>query len=144
MSKHWFGVNRYWGWYPTSWEGYVVLVGMVVSIVSTVYIVDIKSHSLSDTLIGIFPFVSLTIAFTMLVASLMGISPKFGKANKHQSNYSPDLPNAYLFLALLVIPAIAYYLIFKEYVGAAVLLVVFLLLFFVYKNLSKASSAPYS
>src|SRR3972149_8424447 len=115
MSKHWFGVGRHWGWYPTSWEGWVVLVGMIVSIVSTVYIVDTRSHSVSDTLFGIFPFVCLTLAFTILVASLMGSSPKFGKANKHQRNYSPDLPNAYLFLALLVLPTIAYYLISKAF-----------------------------
>ena len=138
MSKHWFGINRYWGWYPASWEGWVVLIGMIGSIVSTVFIVDSRSHSISDTLIGIFPFVSLTIAFTMLVASLKGVSPRFGKANKHQRNYSPDFPNAYLLLALLVIPTIAFYLTLKAFIEAAVLLVVSFLLFSVYKNLSKA------
>ena len=138
MSRNWFGVNRYWGWYPTSWEGWVVFVGMIGSIVSTVYIVDTKAHSVSDTLLGIFPYVSLTIAFTMLVASLKGVLPKFGKANKHQGSYSPDFPSAYLFLALLFIPAIVFYLIFKAFVGATVLLIVFFLLFSVYKKLSKA------
>ena len=137
MSKTWFGVNRLWGWYPTSWEGWVVLLGMVSSISATVYFIDSNADSVSDTLFEIFPFVSLTIAFTMLVATLKGASPEFGKHNKHSKNYSPDFPKAYLFLCLLALPLVAYYLFFKAYIGAAVLTVVFCLLYLVYFNLNK-------
>lgn len=129
MSRHWFGVNKVWGWYPSSWEGWIVLVGMVASIATTSFIVDSRSHSASDTLIGIFPFVSLTVAFTMVVATVKGAKPAFGNVNKHKQSFSPDNPRVYVLLPLVILPVMFYYLVNQSYLDASILFFVFLLLF---------------
>lgn len=62
-KKLWFRAKRYgYGWYPSSWEGLLVLVIYLGLVLFTFRMVDIKSHSVSDTLIGVFvPFIVLTI-----------------------------------------------------------------------------------
>lgn len=57
----------------------MVLIGMALAISTTVYTTNSTSHSVSDTLIAAFPFVSLIIAFTMFVATTRGALPKFGQ-----------------------------------------------------------------
>ena len=56
MKRNWF---REWGWlyYPNAWQG-VVLVALVLAFCIQVFVaVDAHSHSVSDTLYGIFPYV---------------------------------------------------------------------------------------
>jgi hypothetical protein len=56
MKRHWF---KPWGWIhrPTSWQG-VTLVVLAVAFCLHIFVaVDRRSHSVSDTLYGIFPFV---------------------------------------------------------------------------------------
>ncbi len=137
MSKRWFGVNKVWGWYPTSWEGWLVLSAMTVSIASTVYVVASSSESVWSTLIVIFPFVCLILAFTMFVASMKGSPPKFGSKESHSKNYTPDAPRAYLALALLTIPALLYFFWIRDFLSGTILLIVFCLLYLVYSNLRK-------
>jgi hypothetical protein len=68
MKKPWF---REWGWiyYPSAWQG-VVLVGLVVAFCIQVFLaVDSHSHSVSDTLYGIFPYIVPSLLVLNWIAS---------------------------------------------------------------------------
>lgn len=56
MKHIWF---KAWGWIyrPTSWQGLLLVVVALVFCVQVFVAVDRHSHSVSDTLYGIFPFV---------------------------------------------------------------------------------------
>jgi len=56
MSTKWF---ESWGWVyrPVSWQG-VVLILLTVAFCANVFVaIDRNSHSVSDTLYGVFPYV---------------------------------------------------------------------------------------
>jgi len=55
MKTTWF---RRWGWFyrPVSWQGIVIVLGVLVFCAQVFLAVDRKSHSVSDTLYGVFPF----------------------------------------------------------------------------------------
>lgn len=68
MARHWFTP---WGWIyrPTAWPG-IALVSLAVAFCVQVFIaVDRHSHSASDTLYGIFPYVVPTLMLLNWVAS---------------------------------------------------------------------------
>ncbi len=55
-SKLWFKRKSYgWGWIPSSIEGWLVLLIYVVANVCIFRVVDLRSHSSSDTLINFAP-----------------------------------------------------------------------------------------
>jgi len=133
MSKSWFGVHKFWGWYPVTWEGYT-LIGLMISALGLIIVTsDINSRSVSDTLLRIFPPSALVVTVTIFIASFTGAKPEFGK--KERTNYSPDNPKAYLILPFLVVPFIFYYLFLGQIVDGSILGIVFILLFGVYQNL---------
>jgi hypothetical protein len=55
MNQKWF---RKFGWayLPVSWQGFIVSLLLIAFLVNTFIAVDRHSHSVSDTLYGIFPF----------------------------------------------------------------------------------------
>ena len=68
MSRRWFAP---WGWTfrPVSWQGWV-LVGLAAVFCGQVFLaVDWHSHSVSDTLYGVFPYVVLCLMLLNWVAS---------------------------------------------------------------------------
>ena len=81
---YWFKRKLYgWGWTPARWQGWVVLLVYVVSILKISLIVDYTSHSVSDTLIGMF------VPFILLTALLFYICYKKGEAPRWQWGYIP-------------------------------------------------------
>lgn len=127
LKKPWFGVNKFWGWYPLSWQAYIILVLMFMIIAGIMFYVNYNSHSVSDTLIKAFPLISLAVSATMYVTFLTGKEPEFGKENQNSKNYSPDNPKAYLFLAIFTLLIASLYVIFNNFIEALVLLFVFLI-----------------
>ncbi|HTH93024.1 MAG TPA: hypothetical protein VL576_00900 [Candidatus Paceibacterota bacterium] len=67
QKKLWFRRKRYgWGWYPVSWEGWVVLLLYVVGMVHFVLLSN-RQHSVSDALFAFaVPFVILNIVLIMI------------------------------------------------------------------------------
>ncbi len=61
-KKLWFRRKLYgWGWAPTRWQGWLVLIVYLIVLYYIFRDVDGQSHSVSDTLIGVFvPFCILT------------------------------------------------------------------------------------
>lgn len=51
----WF-VPLDWSYLPASWQGWLTYIPFVAFLVMTFLAVDRNSHSVSDTLLGIFPF----------------------------------------------------------------------------------------
>jgi len=56
MKTTWF---KRCGWFyrPVSWQGIVIAMGMLAFSAQVFWAVDRKSHSVSDTLYGVFPFI---------------------------------------------------------------------------------------
>jgi len=68
MKKAWF---REWGWvyYPIAWQGIVLVVLIVAFCIQVFLAVDRHSHSVSDTLYGIFPYVVPSLLVLNWIAS---------------------------------------------------------------------------
>ena len=78
MRPLWFKAKRYgWGWYPCSWQGWVVLFFTVGIIAVNGAMVDRTSHSVSDTLIGSFLFAVVVITLLIAVCYLTGEKPRW-------------------------------------------------------------------
>lgn len=56
MKKYWF---KKFGWifYPVSWQGYLITIIDLAFCVHVFLFVDSHSHSVSDTLYGLFPYI---------------------------------------------------------------------------------------
>lgn len=68
MKKLWF---KEWGliYYPISWQGFVLTIIALAFCVQVFLAVDSNSHSVSDTLYGVFPFVVPTLLVLGWIAS---------------------------------------------------------------------------
>ena len=68
MKSKWF---KPWGWiyHPSSWQGIVIVVLVLAFCVQVFFAVDRQSHSVSDTLYGIFPYVVPALMVLNWVAS---------------------------------------------------------------------------
>lgn len=74
MKKIWFKTKEYgWGWYPSSWQGWLVLLAFIGFEVWNFLHIDATSHSNSDT---IRPFIIDTF---IAVAILLAICYKTGE-----------------------------------------------------------------
>lgn len=78
MKRYWFKAKRYgWGWYPASWEGWLVTFAAIVAITINAIFVDRAPHSASDVLIGtVFPTILIASLLT-LIAYLTGEKPRW-------------------------------------------------------------------
>lgn len=68
MQRRWFAS---WGWVyrPVSWQGYGLVFLVAAFCVNVFVAVDRHSHSVSDTLYGVFPFVVPALILLNWVAS---------------------------------------------------------------------------
>jgi len=135
MKQKWFGVHRFWGWYPKTWQGYLVIATMFAAIIYIMIAADALSHSVSDTLILAFPSICLIITVAMWVTLLTGQRPEFGAKNKDSKSYSPDDPRAYLLLAFFALPLALFYLVNKGYIGTFIFLIISYLIYKIYLKL---------
>jgi len=55
MRRQWFAATR-WGYRPVAWPGYLICVVAVAFAWTTFRAIDRHSHSVSDTLYGLFPY----------------------------------------------------------------------------------------
>lgn len=78
MDKYWFKKRSYgWGWTPSTWQGWLVTLVYIALLVGIFIWIDNNSHSVSDTLYGVFiPFVALT-SVMMVVSYWKGEKPRW-------------------------------------------------------------------
>jgi hypothetical protein len=74
VSRPWF---TSWGWIhrPTTWQGICIVAVAVAFCVQVFIAIDRRSHSVSDTLYGIFPYVALTLMLLNWIASKTSARP---------------------------------------------------------------------
>ena len=68
MKHKWF---REWGWlyYPISWQGLILLLLVLIFWVQVFLAIDRHSHSVIDTLYGIFPYYVPSFLLLLWIAS---------------------------------------------------------------------------
>lgn len=68
MKQPWF---KEWGWIylPVAWQGIVIVLAALAFCVQVSIAVDSRSHSASDTLYGVFPYVVPTLLALERIAS---------------------------------------------------------------------------
>ena len=72
-KKLWFRAKRYGlGWYPISWEGWVVILIYVAIIFRLVVSIDTQSHSGSDALIQFAPYFIIITGLLILICYKKG------------------------------------------------------------------------
>jgi hypothetical protein len=59
QKKLWFKSKSYgWGWYPVTWQGWIITLVYIVFLAYIFTVSDLDSHSVSDTLISVsVPFI---------------------------------------------------------------------------------------
>ena len=79
----WFKAKKYgWGWYPSSWQGWTILLLYIGILVWNFYRLDATSHSNSDT---IRPFMIQTFLLTTLlivICYITGEKPRWRWGDK--------------------------------------------------------------
>lgn len=68
MKKHWFK-ELGWIYTPISWQGWLITLVIVLFCLHIFIVIDGQSHSISDTLYGIFPYIVPSLLVLYLVAS---------------------------------------------------------------------------
>ena len=68
MQQRWFK-ELGWLYRPASWQGMLVTVALILFCWQVFVAVDSKSHSVSDTLYGIFPFWAPALLFWLWLAA---------------------------------------------------------------------------
>lgn len=68
MKNKWF---REWGWlyYPVSWQGLLLVLVVLAFWLQVFLAIDQRSHSVSDTLYGIFPYIVPSFLVLLWIAS---------------------------------------------------------------------------
>lgn len=78
MKNHWFKAKEYgWGWYPSTWQGWAVLLLFFIGEVGLFLTFNAGSHSTSATLLN---FIPATFSLTLLlifVCYLTGEPPRW-------------------------------------------------------------------
>lgn len=84
MKRYWFKRKYFgWGWYPSTWEGWVVITVWTFAVVKIFLKIDQNSHSESDTLR---PFLLWLFVFMFI---LIGICYWKGEKPRWQWNGKP-------------------------------------------------------
>ena len=74
IKRPWFKAKLYgWGWYPSTWEGWTIMILWFAAIIEIFKLADINSHSASDTLI------KMALPFLFLLLLLLIITWKTGE-----------------------------------------------------------------
>jgi len=85
-KKLWFRAKNYgWGWYPSSWQGWLVLAIFIVYVSWAAFDLDAHQHSVSDLLINLLPRVGLAVIVLLLICWKTGEKPewRWGKPKDH-------------------------------------------------------------
>lgn len=79
MKKRlWFKAKNYgWGWYPVTWQGWVILLFFILLVIGNFIRIDRRSHSVSDTLINFVPQTFILIIFLLIICYKTGEKPEW-------------------------------------------------------------------
>jgi hypothetical protein len=73
MKRYWFKAKQYgYGWYPATWEGWLVLTCFLALIVVNFLRIDSSSHSVSDTLLVFIPQTAVLVFLLIALCAATG------------------------------------------------------------------------
>ncbi len=74
----WFKAKRYgWGWYPATWQGWLIMLLFIILIFLDFQRIDSASHSVSDTLINWIPDIFIFALILILICFSTAELPKW-------------------------------------------------------------------
>ncbi len=82
--RYWFKAKRFgWGWYPSSWQGFLIIFAYVLFLGFVFAYVDEHSRSARDTVYGVVPWFVLATLVLLVICLKMGERPRWnwGKQN---------------------------------------------------------------
>jgi hypothetical protein len=83
MGRKWFRAKRYgYGWYPSSWQGWLVLLVYLVDVIGASLLIDKKSHSVSDTLMDWFPIMFVLTIILIVICYRTGEKARWNWGRK--------------------------------------------------------------
>lgn len=78
MKQFWFKAKEYgWGWYPATWQGWLVLFGFVVLVSLNAFRIDRNAHSASDTLVSVIPESIVLLVILLVICWKTGERPRW-------------------------------------------------------------------
>lgn len=89
--RYWFRPQKFFkyfaAYYPTSWQGWVVTIVLVVALMRIFVAVDVPSHSISDTLINFAPFAVIIFLIFDLLCFRKGEYPSWWRDRTDSKKY---------------------------------------------------------
>ena len=77
LQIQWFKAKRYGrGWYPSTWQAWIILTVWVILAINIFSIIDKNSHSVSDTLIEFFIPLVLSVILLFFICYGTGEKPR--------------------------------------------------------------------
>ena len=78
VKNLWFRAKIYgWGWYPCTWQGWAILAVYLFVIFGYAHLVDMSSHSVSDTFYGVIPIIIIATGILICICILKGEEPRW-------------------------------------------------------------------
>lgn len=93
MKKHnyWFKRRRYgYGWVPSTWQGWFVLIIYIVTISVVSFLIDYESKEIPKNLIMYLSFVLLSTTVLLLITYKKGPKPKWRNGKTPQDDPEED------------------------------------------------------
>ncbi|MFZ2621433.1 MAG: hypothetical protein WAX37_02940 [Minisyncoccia bacterium] len=83
MEKYWFKPKRFWkffaAYYPVSWQGWLISLILLTFLIKIFILIDLQSHSGSDTLIAFTPYLLITFIMFDWLCFKKGLYPFWWK-----------------------------------------------------------------
>lgn len=77
-KRYWFKAKNYgWGWYPVTWQGWLILLGYISLIGWLVKDLDRELTSMSDRMLGFFVSLIFLTTTLILICFLTGEDPRW-------------------------------------------------------------------
>ena len=77
-QRYWFRAKRFgWGWYPASWQGFLIILAYVLFLGFVFTYGDERSRSVSDTLYKVAPWFVLATLILLVICLKTGERPRW-------------------------------------------------------------------
>lgn len=78
MRPLWFKAKTYgWGWYPCTWQGWLVVLLFVVGVAANTFGIDNAVASPRDVLLHTIPVTVVLVVFLIIICYLTGEKPRW-------------------------------------------------------------------
>ncbi len=89
MKKYWFKAKNYgWGWYPATWQGWLMLGIYLILFVKLITNIDTHTLPPNDTIVRVLPAIYILTILLLIICALTGEKPewRWGPPKKTKKN----------------------------------------------------------